>query len=146
MFDLRGAAPRWAAGVAAVVAGTAVAVGVASPAQAAAPRCNAVDFMPYIHGGGGVLELPVYRSGGSITVLCTLSYGDSGDDVRQLQWILNYCYKKSLSVDGQFGPKTRTALMQAQDTENVKVDGIYGPQTAMAFKFPWIPNGGCKRL
>ncbi|RKN39670.1 peptidoglycan-binding domain-containing protein [Micromonospora endolithica] len=145
MINLNGGLGRWAIGAVTLVASTAVAVGVsAAPAQAAAPRCNAVAFIPYIHGGGGQLEVPVYRTSGSNSLLCVMSYGDRGDDVSQLQWTLNYCYGEGLSLDGDFGSRTKSALIRAQKREGIGADGIYGPQTAQALRFPWIPYGGCR--
>jgi len=63
----------------------------------------------------------------------TLSIGSTGQWVRELQWALNqYPYYVSgplLAVDGDFGPKTRTGVIDFQKYYGLEVDGIVGPQT-----------------
>jgi peptidoglycan hydrolase-like protein with peptidoglycan-binding domain len=63
----------------------------------------------------------------------TLSIGSTGQWVRELQYALNqYPYYVSgpyLSIDGDFGPKTRAGVMDFQSYYNLQVDGIVGPQT-----------------
>ena len=58
----------------------------------------------------------------------TISYGSSGNDVKKLQEALN---KKgySLTVDGEFGEKTRNAVRDYQRKNNLTVDGIVGENT-----------------
>ncbi len=58
----------------------------------------------------------------------TISYGSSGNDVRKLQEALN---KKGygLTVDGEFGEKTRNAVRDYQRKNNLTVDGIVGENT-----------------
>ena len=142
----RGILLRGAVAVATALAGTVVAGGVtAAPAYAAAPRCNTAGFIPYIHGGGGQLDVPLYSSGGSSTLLCVMSSGDRGSDVNQLQWTLNYCYGEHLALDSDFGSLTKAALIRAQRREGIAADGIYGPETALHTLHPWVPNGGCRR-
>ncbi len=58
----------------------------------------------------------------------TIRYGSSGQNVRKLQTML----KKQgydLAVDGQFGPKTRRAVTQYQQTRRLPSDGIVGKNT-----------------
>lgn len=62
------------------------------------------------------------------THLPTLRLGSSGQDVRDLQWLLGR-HGQSLTVDGQFGPKTQTALTAFQKAQNLTVDGIAGKQS-----------------
>jgi Putative peptidoglycan binding domain len=136
---------RCAVGVVTALAGAMVAVGVTGgPAHAATPRCNATDFINNLR--GVLLDVPVYRTGGSSSVLCVMSQGDRGDDVNQLQWTLNYCYSERLTQDGVFGSLTKSALIRAQRREHISADGIYGPQTALAILHPQVPTGGCGRL
>ncbi|MEV4417062.1 peptidoglycan-binding domain-containing protein [Catellatospora sp. NPDC049609] len=88
---------------------------------------------------------------------CTLSYGMTGRKVRVLQEALNLCYSNRphpwelaavrlgfapLQVDGQFGPKTKAALVAAQRYHKIKTDGVYGPQTASTLRFPVQPISG----
>lgn len=58
----------------------------------------------------------------------TLRRGDEGDNVRMLQSLLG------LVVDGDFGPKTESAVKAAQSKAGLVVDGIVGPQTWGALK------------
>lgn len=58
----------------------------------------------------------------------TLRKGSSGENVRQLQALL------SIVVDGEFGPKTETAVKNFQTLKKLVSDGICGPATWAAFK------------
>lgn len=55
--------------------------------------------------------------------------GDSGPLVETLQRLLND-HGASLSVDGDFGPLTLTAVLSFQRANGLSVDGVVGPQTA----------------
>jgi len=57
-----------------------------------------------------------------------LSYGSSGDSVRQLQKALNKVGYK-LDVDGGFGPKTKAAVVDYQKKNGLAVDGVVGSET-----------------
>ncbi|MGC4813418.1 D-Ala-D-Ala carboxypeptidase family metallohydrolase [Micromonospora sp. DT228] len=61
----------------------------------------------------------------------TLSQGASGDDVRQLQIrVAGYPgYGAVLTIDGAFGPATRSAVIRFQQAYGLPADGIAGPQT-----------------
>jgi peptidoglycan hydrolase-like protein with peptidoglycan-binding domain len=63
-----------------------------------------------------------------------LSQGAIGSNVKHLQVMLNYLVvqKEQLKVDGIFGPKTRTNVVQFQQTSNLGQDGIVGPLTSKA--------------
>lgn len=58
----------------------------------------------------------------------TISYGSSGDEVKKLQKMLNN-NGYSLSVDGQFGSKTQSAVKDYQKKTGLSVDGIVGNKT-----------------
>jgi hypothetical protein len=60
-------------------------------------------------------------SGGGITR--ALRMGDEGEDVRRLQ------EKLGLVADGDFGPRTKTALMAFQQKNGLLADGVAGPRT-----------------
>ena len=49
-----------------------------------------------------------------------LKKGSKGDDVKQLQKLLN------ITVDGDFGPATELAVMRFQAQNGLKTDGIVG--------------------
>jgi len=63
-----------------------------------------------------------------------LKSGSSGKDVSNLQTSLNFLgmAQPALKVDGQFGPKTRAAVLKFQQGAAVMADGIVGPQTGQA--------------
>ncbi|MFC7484925.1 peptidoglycan-binding protein [Luedemannella flava] len=63
-----------------------------------------------------------------------LRRGSTGTAVRTLQTNLNKVMKSGLTVDGQFGPATETALKAFQTRYKLEVDGIYGPKTAAMMK------------
>ena len=68
----------------------------------------------------------------------TLRYGSSGSDVKKLQEELNK-NGYNLSVDGQFGSKTQSAVQSYQKSKGLTVDGIVGTNTWGAL------NGGSSK-
>lgn len=75
---------------------------------------------------------PTPPNTGVITVQFTSRYlveGASGNDVVWLQNHLNFYAKQNLSVDGQFGPGTKTAVLNWQRFFGLTVDGEAGEQT-----------------
>jgi peptidoglycan hydrolase-like protein with peptidoglycan-binding domain len=64
----------------------------------------------------------------------TLIEGTTGDDVKMLQAVLNYHRvaptDEILTVDGIFGPKTKTRVKSFQSQNLLAADGIVGPITA----------------
>lgn len=68
----------------------------------------------------------------------TLRYGSSGSDVKKLQEELNK-NGYNLSVDGQFGSKTQSAVQSYQKSKGLTVDGIVGTKTWGAL------NGGSSK-
>lgn len=59
----------------------------------------------------------------------TLKLGDEGPAVEELQQLLNDRIMAGISVDGDFGPATRDAVMDFQSRHGLDVDGKVGPQT-----------------
>ena len=60
----------------------------------------------------------------------TLSLGSTGEDVKYLQKVLNAdVAANSLVVDGEFGQKTKEAVMAFQKDKDLYVDGIVGTDT-----------------
>ncbi len=60
--------------------------------------------------------------------LALLRLGNSGKDVS----ILQLCLKDwgwEITVDGEFGPKTRTVVVEFQQQEHLRTDGIVGSKT-----------------
>jgi murein L,D-transpeptidase YcbB/YkuD len=87
------------------------------------------------------------RDSNPFTPNCQLSRGSTNNAVASLQDALKTCHHKNISVDGDFGPATQTALRQVQSSLHIGVDGIYGPQTARAMSHPIVGGGGaCKRI
>lgn len=58
-----------------------------------------------------------------------LAVGAKGEQVKTLQILLKYKSDCTLTVDGEFGPVTRTALIDYQDAHGLEADGICGPRT-----------------
>lgn len=58
-----------------------------------------------------------------------LFYGDSGNDVYELQDYLNRLGYPVLSVDGEFGAATLEAVLAFQRDQGLFVDGVVGPYT-----------------
>ncbi|MFC7307226.1 peptidoglycan-binding protein [Streptomyces monticola] len=87
-------------------------------------------------------------SNGSIN--CVMGRGSQSAAVKHLQHTMWYCsrYKKNISRDGKFGPKTEAALKSVQRKEGVNDDGVYGPKTRKKMHFP-ISDGSpgvCGRI
>ena len=62
----------------------------------------------------------------------TLRRGNSGDEVAELQALLNYKYGADLDVDGVFGAKTEAVVKAFQKAHGLTVDGVVGPKTRAA--------------
>jgi len=86
-----------------------------------------------------------------------LRRGSSGNNVRELQWLLNMIaeYYQSVpggfAIDGNFGPITENAVREFQRTFGLNPDGIVGPMTwnrlyevyrSIRASSPQIPPGG----
>ena len=71
-----------------------------------------------------ILRRPAQPKGRSL-LLSVLTQGNSGDQVRQLQQLLNGRIEPSsgLRVDGVFGAKTLAAVMQFQQASTLRADG-----------------------
>lgn len=63
----------------------------------------------------------------------TLKRGDRGDEVKELQTLLND-YGYSIDIDGIFGSKTEAAVKDFQHFVGLTVDGIVGPKTWAALE------------
>jgi len=63
-----------------------------------------------------------------------LRVGSRGEAVKTLQRNLNTVMKSGLAVDGDFGAKTKAAVMAFQSRYKIAVDGEYGPQSAAMMK------------
>ena len=59
----------------------------------------------------------------------TLKRGMTGDDIKELQELLNELDYGPLTVDGDFGKKTEAAVKEYQKENKLDVDGIVGPDT-----------------
>lgn len=59
----------------------------------------------------------------------TLKYGFAGEDVKELQVVLNHLGYDSGIMDGNFGSQTRDALTSFQGDKNLTADGIAGIET-----------------
>ena len=94
---------------------------------------------------------------------CYLFEGDGPNaGVKALQHTINLCYLEGgylgpfgvpsspkLTEDGQFGAKTKAALVavqkeyNSQDDENIDTDGSYGPQTYNSTSFATTSGNNC---
>lgn len=84
--------------------------------------------------------LNVEYEGGMIFVANPiLRKGDTGEDVKKLQELLNGC-GESLAVDGKFGEKTKKAVEDFQRLMGLTADGICGDQTWAALERPADPG------
>ncbi|WP_327344467.1 peptidoglycan-binding protein [Streptomyces europaeiscabiei] len=58
----------------------------------------------------------------------TVQYGSSGQAVKAAQTQLNV-YGYGLAADGEFGSKTKSAVVAFQKNHHLQVDGVIGPET-----------------
>lgn len=75
-----------------------------------------------------------------------LQYGSRGSDVTALQTALKEMGYYTDSVDGKFGPNTKSAVMAFQRNEGISVDGIVGPNTKAKFKNHGYASGTSNAL
>ena len=59
----------------------------------------------------------------------TFKKGSNGESVKWIQWQLNKKNKAGLTVDGDYGDKTVSAVKSFQKSKKLTVDGICGPKT-----------------
>ncbi|QCU77515.1 N-acetylmuramoyl-L-alanine amidase [Citricoccus sp. SGAir0253] len=64
----------------------------------------------------------------------SLSRGDSGTQVRHLQRGLSATLRRSVVVDGRFGPATQVAVRSYQSSRGLPPVGVAGPQTWFSLK------------
>ncbi|MBV6627787.1 MAG: peptidoglycan-binding protein [Rivularia sp. (in: Bacteria)] len=64
----------------------------------------------------------------AVNRLPTLRFGDRGNSVRILQRLL-VAKRYPISVDGDFGVLTETAVKAFQTRRGLRADGIVGPRT-----------------
>lgn len=122
------------------VLGAGLAMLTAAPANAAASCTRAVT----ITGVSGTHAVVPGAGGGTSTNpgTCHLSEGSSGAGVKAMQQGMNSCYGAGITADGQFGPKTRSALIAVQKRIGVTADGIFGPNTRGAMNWMAFTNSG----
>lgn len=58
-----------------------------------------------------------------------LKQGSRGDEVKELQSILDDLGFNPGPIDGIFGPKTESAVKKFQESQGLVIDGIVGPKT-----------------
>jgi len=59
----------------------------------------------------------------------TLRQGSKGENVKELQTLLNEKNSCNLSIDGSFGPLTKSCVRDYQSKHNLSVDGVVGKNT-----------------
>jgi Putative peptidoglycan binding domain len=131
-----------------------ITVATAAPASAATPTCTGWSTWYTSYSTSYVVHVPTAGTG-TRTVNCLLRQGNRNSAVTVLQRALRYCHGYNVSVDGDFGPQTRSAVLAIQRRANsafgagIAEDGIYGPQTRDWTHFPvwtWPGNSmtnGC---
>jgi len=144
---MKGFRPLTMTAALAVASGGALAPVLASATPAAAqPSCagtglvTAIPLNPNIPGPVFV-RVPTLRNG-SINQNCILGVGNAGVAVSRLQIALDQCNGFALSVDGIYGPQTRSAVSTVQRRNHISVDGIYGPNTLSVMHWPQAGSGG----
>lgn len=141
----------------AVVLGFVSAAGIAlstAPAAAAdvtaaaTPTCTSWSTAYAPHTTDYVLHIPTagYQT---YNDHCVLKQGNRNDAVKVLQRALRYCSGYNISIDGDYGPQTRAAVLDLQRRTNatypayLEEDGEYGPDTYNWVQFPawsWPAN------
>lgn len=63
------------------------------------------------------------------THLTTVKSGSTGQSVKDVQWLLRNKYGYKILVDGEYGAKTKTAVISYQKKKGLDADGIVGKKT-----------------
>ena len=95
--------------------------------------------------GDGLAPVPTVGNN-TFQPACELAEGNDSSAVQTLQLVLNACYGYDLTEDGDFGPATLAAVEGMQSRIGVSVDGIYGPNTRTAMKFRPTEGSPCGKL
>jgi peptidoglycan hydrolase-like protein with peptidoglycan-binding domain len=93
------------------------------------PQTKAALYSNISTGGGSGAPAPVNLNSGSCPA--NIVRGQRSGCVTELQSLLNH-HGGDLSVDGDFGPATESAVRSFQAEKGLGVDGIVGPQTKAA--------------
>lgn len=72
--------------------------------------------------------------------IVVLQTGSVGPEVIDLQYILQLRGFAPGAIDGDFGPKTKAAVIAFQKSNNLLQDGIVGSQTWTAMGYVWPSN------
>ncbi len=94
----------------------------ATPATPMTPTTPAVTL--------NVTSVPVTYNLGTKT----LKNGSQGNDVKELQKVLNKILKMNLQLDGKLGPKTIAVIKKWQKAHGLKADGLIGAKTKAKMK------------
>ncbi|MCD0481047.1 peptidoglycan-binding protein [Streptacidiphilus sp. ASG 303] len=86
---------------------------------------TAADLAAFAAGTGGTPAAPPALS------WPTVQQGQTGYRVSMVQHLLN-AHGASLTVDGDFGPGTRSAVVSFQSAQGLSADGVVGPRTWQA--------------
>jgi len=81
-------------------------------------------------------------------VFTVLRVGSSGEAVTDLQHALkrhSRSWDPVIAVDGEFGPRTKKAVLRFQRRYGLECDGLVGPETQAALEGPVRRSGseGC---
>lgn len=71
----------------------------------------------------------------------TLRRGSEGDEVEELQALLNAKYGANLEIDGKFGAKTEAAVKAFQKAHGLTADGVVGAKTRKALGLEYEAPG-----
>jgi hypothetical protein len=119
-------------------------------AEAATPTCTSYTTYYDTYSTSYVVHRPSagYQTG---TVNCLLKQGNRNDAVTVLQRGLKYCHRFNITVDGEYGPNTKAAVLALQRRANggwgagLVEDGEYGPKTKDWTAFPtWTWPGNVR--
>ncbi|MFZ2706662.1 MAG: carboxypeptidase regulatory-like domain-containing protein, partial [Minisyncoccia bacterium] len=121
--------------------GTVASVTPATPASKEVPGCgNRTTGFSTSNGGSCATNVPATpASPSNVTVTyklgnVTLKNGSKGNDVKELQRVLNKILKLSLAVDGKLGPKTIAEIKKWQKAHGLVADGLVGAKTKAKMK------------
>lgn len=118
--------------VASALTSTVIASGVVlltgGPALATSPCTRGASVSTPRPDGGGRVEVTVPATD-SANTSCHLQQGYANEAVRVLQEDLVHCHGQGISIDAQFGSRTKAALQNVQRSLGISDDGVYGPFT-----------------
>ena len=88
----------------------------------------------------GILNIKNVSAETTLNCNKTLRYGSKGEQVKLLQKELNKVQNCNLTIDGSFGPATKSCVLAFQKKNSLSQDAIVGPKTCKKLNELYLDN------